>query len=185
MPLTAPFQPAGTASSSRVAPRLALLLGLLATPAAAQPWAGEAQRSAGRAALAMANGGRYAAAEAAAVQADPLVRKIALWLRLSARGQGTGQELAEWMAANPDWPLPKTLAIRTEEALAADPDDARALAYFARNPATTLDGAQRHADALARASDQTRAATILREASAAASPKPPPRPASPSAMPPS
>jgi soluble lytic murein transglycosylase len=164
MPLTAPFQPAGTASPSRVAPRLALLLGLLATPAAAQPWAGEAQRSAGRAALAMANGGRYAAAEAAAVQADPLVRKITLWLRLSARGQGTGPELAEWMAANPDWPLPKTLAIRAEEALAADPDDARALAYFVRNPATTLDGAQRHADALVRAGDQSRAATILREA---------------------
>jgi soluble lytic murein transglycosylase len=142
----------------------ALALPAMAQPAIAQPWAVESQRSAGRAALALANAGRYADAEAAAAQADPLVRKIVLWIRLAARGQGTGAELAAWMADNPDWPLPNTMRQRTEEALAADPDDARALAYFTVNPAMTLDGAQRHADALIRAGDTTRATTLLRQA---------------------
>ncbi|SHJ35738.1 soluble lytic murein transglycosylase [Roseomonas rosea] len=158
-----------TALSIRTVPRLALLLGLglagqTVAPAQAQPWANETQRTAGRAALALANGGRHVAAEAAAMQADPLVRKIALWLRLQQRGQGTGAELAAWVAENPDWPLPLTLNRRTEEALASDPDDARALAHFARNPAITLDGAQRHADALSRTGDAARATAILRAA---------------------
>ncbi|MFH5923750.1 lytic transglycosylase domain-containing protein [Roseomonas xinghualingensis] len=167
MPLTDLSRPAGSLLAKRIAPGLALLLGLaapLASPVMAQPWANEAQRSAGRTALAAANGGRHDAAAAAATQADPLVRKIALWLRLSTRGQGTGPELAAWIAENPDWPLPRTLAIRAEEALAADPDDARALAHFARTPAATLDGAQRHADALLRAGEQARATAILRGA---------------------
>ncbi|HEY8612611.1 MAG TPA: lytic transglycosylase domain-containing protein, partial [Roseomonas sp.] len=152
-------------------PAAAVLLALaLALPASAeaQPWAGEAQRAAGRAALGQANAGRHAAAEAAAIQADPLVGKILLWLRLQQRGQATGAELAAWIAANPDWPLPVTLGRRAEEALAADPDDARVLAHFARTPATTLDGVQRHADALIRAGDAARAATILRAAWAGA-----------------
>ena len=154
----------------RIRPRpvAAMLLLSLALPVSAQlsaqPWAGEAQRNAGRTVIALANGGRYAAAEAAAAQADPLVRKIALWLRLQQRGQGTAAELAAWVAANPDWPLPRTMLLRAEEALATDPDDARALAHFAGNPAITLDGAQRHADALVRAGDTVRAATILRAA---------------------
>ncbi|MBI0536566.1 lytic transglycosylase domain-containing protein [Roseomonas sp. KE2513] len=148
----------------RPRPLAALLLLSLAMPVSAQPWAGEVQRNAGRTALALANSGRYAAAEAAAAQADPLVAKIALWLRLQQRGQGTGAELAAWVAANPDWPLPQTMNRRAEEALAADPDDARALAHFARNPAVTLDGAQRHADALTRSGDALKAANILRAA---------------------
>ncbi|MFC0388621.1 lytic transglycosylase domain-containing protein [Muricoccus vinaceus] len=145
-------------------PLATILLASLCLPVSAQPWTGEGQRNAGRVALGYANGGRYAQAEVAAAQADPLVQKIALWLRLQQRGQGTGAELAAWVAANPDWPLPQTMNRRAEEALAADPDDARALAHFARNPAVTLDGAQRHADALSRAGDTVRAAAILRAA---------------------
>ncbi|WP_458096595.1 transglycosylase SLT domain-containing protein [Roseomonas sp. WA12] len=133
-------------------------------PIPVQYWAGPAQRGAGRAALGLANGGRHTEAAAAAAQADPLVRKILLWLRLQTRGQGTAAELAAWVAENPDWPLPQTLNRRTEEALATDPDDARALAHFARNPAMTLDGAQRHADGLLRSGDTARATTILRAA---------------------
>jgi len=157
-----------------VRPATALLLAALALPvpallaasgrAEAQPWATDAARAAGRAALALAATGRHAAAEAAGTGADPLVRKILLWMRLQARGQGTGPELTDWVEANPDWPLPQTLNRRAEEALAADPNDARALSHFARNPATTLDGAGRHADALARAGEGARATAILRRA---------------------
>ncbi|WP_426958022.1 transglycosylase SLT domain-containing protein [Muricoccus radiodurans] len=151
-------------------PALAGLIVLLAAPIAAaqparaQPWAGDAMKQAGRAALGFANGQRHAEAAAAAERADPLVRKIVTWLRLQARGQGSSAELVAWLAANPDWPLPETMARRAEEALASDPDDQRVLAHFALNPARTLDGAQRHADALNRGNAASQAATVLRAA---------------------
>ncbi|MBP0445738.1 lytic transglycosylase domain-containing protein [Roseomonas sp. SSH11] len=153
----------------RAVPRLALLLGfgLAATSlpsAQAQPWASEAQRAAGRAALGLANGSRHAAAAETAAQADPVVRKITAWLRLLQRGQATPGELVAWVAANPDWPLPQTMNRRVEDALAADPDDALALAHFRRNPPLTLGGAQRYADALARSGDDTRAREVIRTA---------------------
>ena len=164
-----------TARSLRLATRLPLVLGLaaplagpplvpLASPAAAQPWASEAARAAARTALGLAGSGRHAEAAAAAAQAEPLMGKVVLWLRLQARGEAGGAELAAWIAANPDWPLPNTLRLRAEEALAAEPDDALVLGHFARNPATILAGAQRHADALSRSGEGARAASLLRAA---------------------
>ncbi|WP_376092175.1 transglycosylase SLT domain-containing protein [Roseomonas sp. CCTCC AB2023176] len=145
----------------------ALLMTLPVGGASAQPWATEGQKAAGRAALGLANGGRFPQADAAALGADPLVRKIVTWLRLAQRGQATSGELVAWLAENPDWPLPETMARRAEEALATDPDDSRALAHFERVPNRTLDGAQRHADALSRAGRAGEAAAVLRNAWAA------------------
>ncbi|MFT8244397.1 transglycosylase SLT domain-containing protein [Roseomonas sp. BN140053] len=142
---------------------LALLL-LAATPAAAQPWASETQRAAGKAAIAAAGQGRVAEAEAMGVGADPLARKIVTWIRLQTRGQATAAELASFMAANPDWPLPEVLARRAEEALAVEPDDALVLRHFDRVPARGLDGAARHADALSRAGRALEATAVLRAA---------------------
>lgn len=145
--------------------RLLCLLLVLATPAAAQPWASDAARAAGRQALAAAQAGRFAEADALAQSADPLARKLVTWVRVQTRGSGaTAAEIAGWLAANPDWPLPETVARRAEEALAGDPDDALVLRHFARTPARTLDGAQRHADALTRAGRPREAAAALREA---------------------
>jgi soluble lytic murein transglycosylase len=138
---------------------------LLARPAAAQPWASEPQRSAGRQALAAAQAGRFPEAEALAAQADPLARKLVTWMRVQARpAVASGAEIVAWLVANPDWPLPETIGRRAEEALATDPDDALVLRHFARFPARTIEGAQRHADALARAGRGREAAPILRAA---------------------
>ena len=147
---------------------LALLLAagpLAASPiAAAQPWASEAQRSAGRNALAAANAGRVAEAQGFATAADPMAAKLVTWIRLQTRGQATGAEIAAWLEANPDWPLPGTLALRAEEALAVEPDDALVLRHYGRIAPRTLDGAQRYADALSRAGKGAEAATVLRAA---------------------
>jgi soluble lytic murein transglycosylase len=144
----------------------ALLLALApATPALAQPWASEGQRIAGRQALAAAGAGRFLEADSVALAADPLARKLVAWLRVQTRGSGaTGAEIAAWLEANPDWPLPDTIARRAEEALANDPDDALVLRHFARIPPRTVEAAQRFADALSRANRGREAASVLREA---------------------
>lgn len=142
-----------------------LLLALGGAPAAAQPWASEPARAAGRQALAAAQAGRFPEAQAAALAADPLARKLVEWYRMQARGSGaTAAEIAAWLEANPDWPFPETIARRAEEALATDPDDALALRHFARTPPRTLEGAQRYATALINAGRGAEAVAVLREA---------------------
>lgn len=146
----------------RVLPALVLLL--LPVVPAAQPWAPEPARAAGRQALGMAQANRFAEAESLAVAADPMARKLVAWMRVQSRLSGaTGGEIAAWLEANPDWPLPETIARRAEEALAYDPDDALALRHFARTPPRTLEGANRFAEALARAGRAAEARTVIRE----------------------
>ena len=148
--------------------RRLLLLALLALPALpppaiAQPWAPEGARLAGRQALAAAAAQRWAEAESFAAAADPLAAKIALWMRLVNRSApASAAELVAFLAENPDWPFPDTLARRAEAALAAEGDDALALAHFARNPARTLQGALRHAEALDRAGRAAEARAVVR-----------------------
>lgn len=134
--------------------RRLLLLTLLALPlpAAAQPWAPEGARAAGRQALTAAGAGRWGESESFAAAADPLAAKIALWMRLSNRAApASAAELVAFIGENPDWPLPDAMNRRAEAALAAEPDDALALRHFARNPARSLQGTLRHAEALDRA----------------------------------
>jgi soluble lytic murein transglycosylase len=146
----------------RLSPTL-LLLATLATPALAQPWADEPGRAAGRQALEAARQARFDEAAALARAADPSVRKLVDWTRLQARASGTGAaELVAWVEANPDWPLPNTLALRAEEALVNDQDDALALRHFARNAPQSLAGAQRHGNALTRAGQPGPATAALR-----------------------
>jgi len=143
---------------------LAFLCLLGASPLAAQPWASEGERAAGRDALAAAFSGRTVEADSLALAADPLVRKIVTWDRLQRRGQASAAELVRFIAENPDWPFPETLLRRAEEALATEPNDAMVLAHFTRFPAGTLDGASRHAEALARAGRGAEAAAVVRAA---------------------
>jgi soluble lytic murein transglycosylase len=133
--------------------RLLILAALaLPLPAAAQPWAPEAARTAGRMAIATAGSGRWAESESYAAAADPLAAKIALWMRLSSRtAPASASELVAFLAENPDWPMAFMLNRKAEAALAAEADDALALQHFARNPAVTLQGTLRHAEALDRA----------------------------------
>jgi soluble lytic murein transglycosylase len=137
----------------------------LSAPALAQPWASQAQRNAGRQALAAAQANRFPEAEAAAQAADPMARKIVTWMRVQARNSGaTGAEIATWLEANPDWPLPETIARRAEDALAGEPDDSVVLRHFARIPPRSVEAAQRYADALSRAGRGRDATPMLRAA---------------------
>jgi len=136
---------------------------LLAGPLAAQPWAPEGARIAGRQAIVAAGQGRWGEAQSYLSAADPMAAKLVLWMRLSNRNApASAPELASFLAQNPDWPLAETIARRAEEALPNEPDDALALMHFERFPARTLDGAQRHADALIRAGRARDATQVLR-----------------------
>ena len=140
-------------------------LPLSSLPATAQPWASEAQRAAGRQALAAAQANRFTDAESLAASADPVARKLVAWMKVQSRTSGaTGAEIAAWLAANPDWPLPETIARRAEEMLATDPDDAVVLRHFTRSAPRTIQGAQRFAEALSRQGRAPQAAPMLREA---------------------
>lgn len=145
--------------------RLLILAALLLLPnlAAAQPWAPEGQRAAGRLALAAANAQRWDEATRLATTADPLVAKIVQWLRLTTRtAPAPAAELVAFIAENPDWPFPDTLARRAEAALTVEDGDA--IGHFGRAPARTLQGAYRHADALERAGRAGEAREAIRRA---------------------
>lgn len=129
---------------------MAPLLFGLALPAAAQPWANESARAAGRAALAAANAGRWPDAQALAVNADPLAAKLVQWMRLQVRGMGTLDEIAAFMAENPDWPFRASLLARAEEILPLMPSDKLVLSLYAHDAPRGLPAAQLLADARAR-----------------------------------
>ncbi len=123
------------------------LLFSLALPAAAQPWASEAARTAGRAALGAANAGRWPDAQALAVNADPLAAKLVQWMRLQVRGMATADEIAAFIATNPDWPFRATLLTRAEEVLPLMPSDPLVLSLYTYESPRGLPAAQALADA--------------------------------------
>ena len=133
---------------------------LLSSPAIAQ-----GAREAGRAALAAAQSGRWAEAQAAAAGADPLLAKLVTWQRLSQRGgAASAAEVIGFIESAPDWPGQDALQRRAEELLANDPDDALALRFHAPRPARTLDGAARHVAALLNAGRREQAQAAARRA---------------------
>jgi soluble lytic murein transglycosylase len=138
-------------ASARRRPARALLLAPLlfgmALPAAAQPWASESARAAGRAAMAAANAGRWPDVQALAVTADPLAAKLVQWMRMQVRGMSSAAEIAAFLAANPDWPARATLMARAEELLPLLPDDALVLQLYAHEAPRSLGAAQALADA--------------------------------------
>lgn len=81
----------------------------------------------------------------AAVQPDPLARKLVLYFRLLAPGAGRAAELAAFMSDNPDWPGQTQLARRLADVM--EPDgrsvrdlcQARAQASLPRCPGTVED----------------------------------------------
>ena len=137
----------------RILALLPLLLLVLPVQAPAQPWASEAQRAAGRMAIAASNAGRWAEADSFAAVSDPLARKLTTWIRLGNRGAPTtGAELAAFIDENPDWPMPDTLIRRAEESIAGGLlTDADMLRLYARNSPRTLGAALALAEVLARA----------------------------------
>jgi len=140
--------------------RRSLLCLLLLLPHLA---AAQAPREAGRLALVAASQNRWAEADVAAERADPLLRKMVLWLRLQSRqANSTAQEFLAFAENSADWPAMDAIARNAEAVLENDPDDALALRWFTTRPARSVGGAMRHADALARAGRDREATEIAR-----------------------
>ena len=144
------------AMRASIRPCFALLGLFAATPALAQPaddpmtaihadhWA-DAQR--------------YAAG-----YADPVATKLVTYYRLLAPGGATADEIADFMAQNPDWPNQALLERRRQEAIAAEPDQASALAQCARDKLTLPQAILRCAEADANAGHNNEAAEEARKA---------------------
>jgi soluble lytic murein transglycosylase len=115
--------------------------------AQAQPWAAEPSRAAGRAAIAAANAGRWPEVQALAVTADPLAAKLVQWMRMQVRGMSSAEEVASFLAANPDWPARGTLLARAEELLPLLPTDELVLKLYTHETPRGLTAAQALADA--------------------------------------
>lgn len=100
---------------------LPLLLLLLATPAFAQPKPNTTQPSA----MDFVRADQWGAASAAArAVGDPVAVKLVTFYRLLAPGQASAEEIAAFIAQNPDWPFGAVLRQRLDEALTTEPDDA-------------------------------------------------------------
>jgi soluble lytic murein transglycosylase len=134
---------------------LALILTILATPALAQT--GNAPDL-----MSLIHADRWAEAQQIAQQAtDPVVPKLVNYFRLMAPGAASFDEIVQFQADSPDWPLQASLSRRRDEALTALTDDTQTAADCDRAP-PALPGAQlrcaeayahtgRQSDAIARA----------------------------------
>jgi soluble lytic murein transglycosylase len=107
---------------------------------------------------------RWADADAEAARfADPLPRKLVLYMRLRSPDAATAGEIASFMQQNPDWPGQEALDRRRQEAIATDTDDAAVLAQC--NPVPTTAAAMlRCAEAAANAGHTSDANTLARRA---------------------
>jgi soluble lytic murein transglycosylase len=95
---------------------------------------------------------------------DPLPHKILRWLDDSrAGGQGRFDDIADFIAKNPDWPGIKNLRRRAEQASASEPDAAVA-AWFRQYPPLSGLGIVRAAQIVADQGDAEKGAAALRSA---------------------
>lgn len=124
---------------------------------------GAADRERMRRAFAAVDAGRWEAAHAAAA-GHAVGAKIIRWLDIQRPGGGYGFDAtAQFLADNPDWPLPEILLRRAEEQIAAVGDDRRVRDWFGSRKPITSFGAIRLAEALDRGGDKTAAAALARE----------------------
>ena len=80
---------------------------------------------------------------------NPLARKILTWARLITPDPNAGfEEIAGFMAANPDWPAQTGLQRRAEEAMKRKTPDGLVLAWFEKRPPLTGYGKARFGEAL-------------------------------------
>ncbi len=98
-----------------------------------------------------------AAALAAAI-ADPIAAKLVTYYRLLAPGAASAGDIADFIAANPDWPQQDLLARRQDEALIALADDRAAAAFCLRAPPVLPEAWLRCANAAAAIGDTAAAA---------------------------
>jgi soluble lytic murein transglycosylase len=103
-----------------------------------------------RSAFKAAHTGKWAVALSTAAHAhDPALAKVLRWYYLDQSGSGASyDEIESFIERSPDWPGPKTLQERAEEALPDDMAPAAVRAIFERTPPVSPDGKIRYAEAL-------------------------------------
>jgi peptidoglycan lytic transglycosylase len=107
------------------------------------------------------------AAAAAANAADPVARKLVLFYRLLDPGAARPDEISAFLADNPRWPDRAVLALRRQQAIAADADPADAAAQCAEPPITLPDTLAHCAEAFAATGQQVAATSAAQRAWAA------------------
>ena len=108
---------------------------------------------------------RWGDAEAAiASYADPVAGKLVEFARMLTPGAAGAGEIVQFMAENPDWPWAGQLAKRRDDALAAEPDDAKAANLCNRVHPQAAAAALRCADAYAHTGDAAAATAAARQA---------------------
>jgi soluble lytic murein transglycosylase len=144
---------------------LALLLALPIGAADAQPLSRSAQASA-KAALAAADRNRWTeAAGHAAKTGVPAFEKYVDWIRIGDEKSGARfEEIAAFLTANPAWPGLKRLRRRAEEAIGPSLPDDLILAWFAKAPPETPDGAFQYARVLEATGRIEEAGQVVRDA---------------------
>ena len=141
---------------------LAGMVALATGPAHGQPGSKDARAKFVQA-LNAADGERWPEALSLATQTnDPVAIKYVAWMRLAtAKSGATFDEIAAFLAANPDWPDHDRLRRRAEEAMGADLPDERILAWFANTPPVSPDGAFQYARVLEAKGRTEDAATLV------------------------
>jgi len=107
---------------------------------------------------------RYKSAHQHARKAkNRLPAKVIRWHELTSdRPRASFDELARFLAENPDWPGRAALLRNAERVMPRDFKDAQVLAWFEARPAISPGGAQRHAEALRRSGETERATALIR-----------------------
>jgi soluble lytic murein transglycosylase len=80
--------------------------------------------------------------------ADPVAQKLVTYFRLLTPGAASAEEIAAFMAQNPDWPNQALLQRRWQEAVSAQPDIARVVGPCLQGSITLPGALARCADAL-------------------------------------
>jgi soluble lytic murein transglycosylase len=115
--------------------------------------------------MGLVRGDQWAEAAAAAAQLpDPVAAKLVTYYRLLAPGAAGVEEITQFMATSPDWPLQGTLARRRDEAAANEPDDKLALAQCDQAPPKASAARLRCAQAYRVAGRADAAVAMLRRA---------------------
>jgi soluble lytic murein transglycosylase len=96
---------------------------------------------------------------------DPLPGKTLRWLRMAeGEGRESFAEIAGFLMANPDWPLPERLQDFAESQIKDPADHELIRRFFADRPPRTTRGHIRYAEALLAAGETEQAQELLRRA---------------------
>ncbi len=96
---------------------------------------------------------------------DPVLTKVVSWIRFTTHGERmTFDEVAAFIAANPDWPRMRDLRESAEEAMNEATPAGRVIAWFAKHPPLTPKGAIHYADALIAQGRKADAEKLVRHA---------------------